>query len=194
VAQPAPQAARPAVQRPSPLVVGTVVWLSSELLFFSGLLAAWFTLRAEATGPWPPEGAEVDAPYAFVLTVLLVASSVTMHQAVAALRDDDRVRFRRRLALTAGLGAAFLAGQVVEWARLPFTPGDSAFGSTFVTLTGFHGAHVLGGVVAMAVLLGRAADVRFGADDLPRVEVVSWYWHFVDSVWLVLFAVLYLLA
>ncbi len=190
----APPAATPGgPPRPPLLAVGTVVWLASELMFFSGLLAAYFALRAAAREPWPPAGVELETAVAGAFTALLVASSTTMQLAVRGLARGDRDSFRRWTALTAALAVAFLLNQGREWAAADFTIGSHAFGSAFFVLTGFHGLHLAGGVAAMAVLWARAASPRFGAADLPAAEVVSYYWHFVDVVWLGLFATLFLL-
>jgi cytochrome c oxidase subunit 3 len=180
-------------QRPPLLAVGTIVWLASELMFFSGLFAAYFTLRAVARGPWPPEDVELQASIAGLFTLLLLASSGTIQLGVRALEAGDRARFRRWLVVTMVLAGVFLLNQGREWSEATFHVDSHSFGSAFYVMTGFHGLHVAGGVAAMAVLLGRARSPRFGAADVPAVEVVSFYWHFVDVVWVALFATLFLL-
>jgi cytochrome c oxidase subunit 3 len=179
--------------RPSVLTVGTVVWLGSELMFFSGLFAAYFTLRAATREPWPPAGVELDVPVSGFFTVLLVLSSGTMQLGVRAVEDGRVASFRRWIVATIALGGLFLANQVHEWATLDFNADSHAYGSAFYVMTGFHGLHVLGGLFAMVVLLLRASDRRFDARDTPAVEVVSYYWHFVDVVWVALWATLFLL-
>ncbi len=174
------------------LLVGTVVWLASELMFFSGLFAAYFTLRATAE-EWPPHGVELDAVVSGIFTALLVLSSGTMQLAVRALARDHRRRFRVFIVLTVLLAVIFLANQGREWAEAGFGIDSHAYGSAFFVMTGFHGLHVLGGVLAMVLLLGRSAGAHFGAAEVPAVEVVSYYWHFVDVVWLGLWATLFLL-
>jgi len=176
--------------------VGVVVWLASELMFFSGLFAAYFTLRASARGPWPPEGAELEAGAAGLFTVVLLLSSGTVQLGVRALARGDRAGFRRWLLVTAALALVFLGNQAREWSAAPFSASSHAFGSTFYVLTGFHGLHVAGGVVAMLFLVGRAMHARFGArpEDAAAAEVVSYYWHFVDVVWLGMYATLFLLS
>jgi len=168
-------------------------------MFFGALFATYFTMRAITAGPWPPEGAEIpEIARALTFTVLLVASSGTMQMAVRAIARDNKVAFKRWVVFTVILGAAFVINQGLEWQSLAanenghgFTAASHAYGSAFFTLTGFHGAHVTGGLLAMAVLLGRAGSTRFGEKDLPAVEVVSYYWHFVDVVWVVMFAILF---
>ena len=180
--------------RPPMLAVGTVVWLASELMFFSGLFAAYFTLRSTARGPWPPEGVELEATTAGLFTIALVASSGTIQLAVRALARSDRAAFRRWLVLTIALALLFLANQGREWATATFDTGSNTFGSAFYLMTGFHGLHVFGGVLAMLVLVGRAASPRFGAADVPAAEVASYYWHFVDVVWIGMYLTLFVIT
>jgi cytochrome c oxidase subunit 3 len=179
-----------ATQRPALLNVGTIVWLASELMFFSGLFAAYFTLRAQS-GPWPPGDVTLDTVSATIATLLLVASSGTMQLAVKATERDDRSSFVRWLAATFVLGAVFVAAQARDWAKLDFSIGSHAYGSAFYLMTGFHGLHVVGGLLAMLVMAGRAASRRFGARDAPSVEMLSYYWHFVDVVWIALYATIF---
>jgi cytochrome c oxidase subunit 3 len=188
----APVAKSSGPPRPPILAVGTMVWLASEVMFFSGLFAAYFALRANTRGPWPPEGVELNSRVAALFTLALVASSGTVQLGVKALVGGDRRRFRRWLVVTVLLAVLFLANQARAYATATFTVGSNAFGSAFYLMTGFHGLHVLGGVVAMLVLIGRATSPRFGAADAPAAEVVSYYWHFVDVVWIALFATLFL--
>ena len=179
--------------RPPLLAVGTIVWLASELMFFSGLFAAYFTLRATAEGEWPPHDVELEPAVAGIFTLALLASSGTIQLAVRAIARGDRRRFSRWIVVTVVLAVLFLANQGREWSAATFEVDSHPFGSAFYVMTGFHGLHVAGGVAAMLVLLGRAAYPTFGAADAPAVEVVSFYWHFVDVVWVGLFATLFLL-
>ena len=137
---------------------------------------------------------------ALTFTLVLVASSGTMQMAVRAIARGDKTSFRRWVIATAILGLAFVVNQALEWDELivnqhghGFSAASHAFGSAFFTMTGFHGAHVTGGLLAMAVLLGRSGAARFGKADLPTVEVVSYYWHFVDVVWVIMFVILFFL-
>src|SRR5687768_11013926 len=143
-------------QDPTPLGVGVVVWLASELMFFAGLFAAWFTLRA-ANDPWPPEGVELEVGRTALATAVLVTSSATIHMAVVAGKRLDRAAAVRWLALTALLGATFLANTVAEWATDDFGIDSHAYGSIFYLLTGFHGLHVLGGILLMGAVAGAVA-------------------------------------
>ncbi len=176
------------------LLLGTTIWLASEVMFFGALLGAFFTLRARAVGPFPPIGAELDAPVTALVTLALVASSGTVHVALNRLRGGDIAGFRRLLGLTAALGSLFVSAQAIEWSRLGFSPSDHAFGSAFYLTTGFHGLHLLAGIVALCLLAGRSTRPGFGPDQIPGAEMVSLYWHFVDVVWLAVFASFYLVA
>lgn len=187
------------VHRASPLTVGTVVFLASECMFFAGLFAAYFTLRAISPGPWPPEGTELPQLFrALSFTILLVASSGTMQMGVRALERGRLQAFRNWVLATMALGAVFVINQAFEWLELfhnrgghGFSHASHAYGSAFFTMTGFHGFHVTMGIVAMFVLLARSGSKWFGHKDVPSVEVVSYYWHFVDVVWVIMFAVLF---
>jgi cytochrome c oxidase subunit 3 len=178
---------------PSTLGVGVVVWLASELMFFAGLFAAYFTLRS-VNEVWPPGDVELETARTAAATVLLVASSGTMHVAVRAAEGGDRRRAVTWLGITTLLGALFLSNQVAEYAQASFRLDDHAYGSIFYLLTGFHGLHVLGGLVFMgAVAAVVAGPGRAPAPAHPSVEVCGYYWHFVDAVWLAVFSAVYVL-
>jgi cytochrome c oxidase subunit III len=174
------------------LAVGTIVWLSSELMFFSGLFAAYFTLRA-AAAVWPPKGVNLDETTALIGTLVLIGSSATMQLGVRAIERDDRRGFLGWLGVTFVLGSGFVALQAWDWTRLNFSVASNAYGSAFYLTTGFHGLHVIGGLLAMIVIAGRASSPRFGVRDAPSVEMLSYYWHFVDIVWIALYATIFLL-
>lgn len=188
-AEPAP-AARPA-QAPSTLGVGVIVWLASELMFFSGLFAAYFTLRG-VNEVWPPDDVELATARTAVATVVLLSSSFTMHLAVGAAQRDDRRGAIGWLGITMVLGGLFLANLVGEYAEAPFQIDSHAYGSIFYLMTGFHGLHVLGGLVLMAAIM--AAIVGRSLAPVRRtVDVCSYYWHFVDVVWVAMFTSIYLI-
>jgi cytochrome c oxidase subunit 3 len=128
-----------------------------------------------------------------ILTMVLVLSSVTMQMGVWAIRRGDRTGFLRNTGITLVLGLIFLIGQIYDYTQLGFGITDTAFGSTFYTLTGFHGAHVLGGAMMLSVVLYRGMAGQFSAKHHDAVEATSIYWHFVDVVWIALFSTLYLL-
>jgi cytochrome c oxidase subunit 3 len=176
-------------RRVSPLRLGTLIFLASDLMLFAGLFAAYFTLRSQ-THPWPPEGIELEVVLAWVATVALVASSLTY---VAALRQRTVHRMRGWLVVTILLGLAFLVLQVVDWVRLPFHISSNAYGTLFYAMTGFHWLHVLSGVALLVVVLGTAGRRSAEGDGRDGAEAVGYVWHFVDVVWVLLFATLFLI-
>jgi cytochrome c oxidase subunit 3 len=161
-------------------------------MFFAGLFAGWFTLRA-GNDPWPPEGVELEVGRTALATAVLVTSSATIHVAVGAAKRGDRAAAVRWLGCTALLGATFLANTVAEWATDGFGIDSHAYGSIFYLLTGFHGLHVLGGILLMGAVAGAVAG-RSRAPAAATVEVAAAYWHFVDVVWIAVFASVYLLS
>jgi cytochrome c oxidase subunit 3 len=190
------EVARREAGMPTPLV-GMLLFIASEVMFFGGLFAAYFNARASfPPGEWhPPVGAhELEMlPIALPLTLVLVASSFTMQFGVWAIRRGDQGAMRMWTAVTLLLGIAFLIGQLYDYSILGFGVSDGVFGTTFYTLTGFHGAHVFGGTVGLTILLARAMQGQFSARNHVAVEAVSMYWHFVDVVWIALFTTLYIL-
>jgi cytochrome c oxidase subunit 3 len=187
-------------------VLGMILFICSEVMFFSGLFAAYFSTRAQAVSWPPPIGEGPDAErlmeafnikgepwFALGLTIILVASSFTCQFAVWAIRRNDRTAFIRFTAVTLVLGITFLVGQIYDYLTLGFGLADGPFGTTFYTLTGFHGAHVFGGAIMLSVVLYRGMAGQFSARHHDAVEATSLYWHFVDVVWIGLFSTLYLL-
>ena len=173
--------------------MGAVVWLASEAMFFAGLFAAWFFLRGETDGPWPPEGVHLDVPRTLAATLVLVASSFTMHAGHQAAERHDERQATRWVLLTALLAVVFLGNQALEWAELEFEVSSHAYGTLFYVLTGFHGLHVLGGVVLMLTVIGATTGRSRMHLDEPLL-VTSYYWHFVDVVWVAMFLVVYVLS
>jgi cytochrome c oxidase subunit 3 len=173
-------------------VVGVLLFIASETMFFSGLFAAYFNARA--THPvWPPEGIELEPFLAAILTAVLVTSSVTMQIALRHIQRGDATGMRRWMTVTLVLGILFLLGQLYDYSTLGFTWKTGTYGAAFFTLTGFHGAHVAGGVIAMGAMLVRSLGQPFTARHHAAIEGVSAYWHFVDVIWILLFTTLYLL-
>jgi cytochrome c oxidase subunit 3 len=179
-------------ERAHPLLLGMVLFLASELMFFGALFAAYFTLRVSAPA-WPPPGVELEAFRTLVATVVLVSSSLTMQLAVLRARSGDAIGMTRWVAVTAVLGAGFLANQLAEYASATFSMGDHPYGSMFFTMTGAHGLHVLVGLGLMTVVLGRVRQGAYRGGAIEGPEAVAYYWHFVDAVWVALFLVLYVL-
>lgn len=196
----------PTVNRPNVVAVGTIVWLGSEVMFFAGLFAIYFTLRSTSPELWESRVPLLDTPFAAVNTTILVLSSVTAQFGVFAA---ERLQARATgwkptqwgmiewFFITYAMGAIFVAGQVYEYALLAsygLTLSSDAYGSAFFLTTGFHGLHVAGGLIAFLLVIGRAYAVKnFTHREATSAIVVSYYWHFVDVVWIGLFLVIYLL-
>ena len=168
------------------------MWLASELMFFSGLFAAYFAVRA-VNDEWPPEGVELSVPRTAVFTAVLVASSLTMHLAVRAAERGDERRTVTWTVVTVLMGSVFVANQGLEWAELGFTHTTHAYGSMFYLMTGFHGLHVIGGLGLMLAMLGVGVGRGSRIPLLDPLAVTEYYWHFVDVVWVGMFATIYLL-
>ena len=202
--------------RPDMVAVGTIVWLASELMFFAALFAAYFTIRNVTNSQAPPgtetlwesQTALLNIPFAIVNTTVLVASSFTCQMGVFAAERGQVTRSGSLLAirrwglrewyvLTFLMGSFFIAGQTYEYAALVhenLTISTNVYGSVFFLATGFHGLHVLGGLIAFMIFMGRTFLARtFTHEQAVSAVVVSYYWHFVDVVWIALFGVIYIL-
>jgi cytochrome c oxidase subunit 3 len=177
--------------------VGTIVWLSSELMFFAALFAMYFSIRAAAPEMWEEHTRELNIPYATTFTVVLVLSSVTCQLGVFAAEQGNVYGLRRWFTITFVMGLAFVLGQANEYRVLvtehDTTISSSTYGSVFFLTTGFHALHVIGGLVAFIFLLIRSTMGRFTPAQATSAIVVSYYWHFVDVVWVGLFATIYLI-
>jgi len=194
--------------------VGTIVWLSSELMFFAALFAIYFTIRSVDKGqrlPWP--GAHLNLALSTVNTIVLLLSSVTCQMGVFAVErgqirragsifDFRRWGLREWYVLSFLMGLYFVLGQGYEYLSLvhdgltlSHAPlGGTGYGSVFFIPTGFHGLHVTGGLIAFLFLLGRTyAAKTFTQEQQVSAIVVSYYWHFVDVVWIGLFTTIYLI-
>ncbi|MDX8029503.1 heme-copper oxidase subunit III [Lentzea sp. BCCO 10_0856] len=184
------------LNRPNMVSVGTIVWLSSELMFFAGLFAMFFTVKAQNTAEhWPPPPTHLNVPYASVFTIILVASSFTCQWGVFAAERGDVFGLRRWYIVTLIMGTIFVAGQAGEYVALVeegTTIPSSAYGTVFFLTTGFHGLHVIGGLIAFVFLLIRTKLSKFTPAQATASIVVSYYWHFVDVVWIGLFAIIYI--
>jgi cytochrome c oxidase subunit III len=188
--------------------VGTIVWLSSELMFFAALFASYFTIRAVSQDLWAQNTALLNVPFASVNTTVLVLSSLTCQMGVFAAERGQVGRsggvfqvkdwgLREWFVLTYLMGAVFIAGQAFEYVSLVHegvTIPASSYGTMFYLTTGFHGIHVTGGLVAFLFVLGRTFLARkFTHEQAVSAIVTSYYWHFVDVVWIGLFATIYLI-
>ncbi len=188
--------------------VGTIVWLSSELMFFAGLFAMYFTIRSVSPGLWAEKTAHLNVPYATANTLVLVISSVWCQLGVFKAEHGQPARtgsllqvgkwgMREWYVLTYIFGAIFVSGQITEYATLVHegtTIASDAYGSVFYLTTGFHGLHVTGGLLAFLLIIGRTFTTRrYTHSQATGAIVTSYYWHFVDVVWIALFATIYLL-
>lgn len=191
--------AHPSVNRPNLTSVGTIIWLSSELMFFAALFAMYFTLRSVTGADYWKEHAEaLNIPFSATNTTILVLSSLTCQLGVFAAERGDVKRLRGWFIVTFVMGAVFIGGQVFEYTELVerygITLSSDPYGSVFYMTTGFHGLHVTGGLIAFLLVLGRTyAAKRFTHQQATAAIVVSYYWHFVDVVWIGLFATIYLI-
>ncbi len=191
--------AHPSVNRPNLTSVGTIIWLSSELMFFAALFAMYFTLRS-VTGPdhWKEMASSLNLPFSATNTTILVLSSLTCQLGVFAAERGDVKKLRGWFIVTFIMGAIFIGGQIFEYTELVKKDGLSLssdpYGSVFYLTTGFHGMHVTGGLFAFLLIIGRSfAAKRFGHAEATSAIVTSYYWHFVDVVWIGLFFVIYIL-
>jgi len=200
------QASAPVIKRPNTVAVGTIVWLGSEVMFFAGLFAIYFTLRSMSEPLWDFESARLNFPYALTNTIILVLSSFTCQFGVFAAErlqpyatgwKPTQWGMVEWFFLTYGMGAVFVSGQVWEYATLVsegIAIDSNSYGSAFYLTTGFHALHVTGGLIAFLLVLGRVFSVKnFGHREATSAIVVSYYWHFVDVVWIGLFLVIYVL-
>lgn len=185
-----------ALNRPNMVSVGTIVFLSQELMFFAGLFAMWFTSRANGQeGDWVEHTAHINVPMGFLITSVLVLSSVTSQFGVFAAERGDVYKLRLWYSVTIALGVVFLGIMAFEWTELimaGLTVQSSVFGSVFYILTGFHAAHVTAGLIAFGIILARIARSKFTPAQATAAMAVSYYWHFVDVVWIGVFVVIYL--
>jgi cytochrome c oxidase subunit 3 len=182
--------------RPNMVSVGTIVWLSSELMFFAALFAMYFSIRAADPGMWKEHTPHLNLWYATPFTLVLVSSSITCQMGVFAAEKNDVFSLRRWFTLTFFLGLVFLLGQANEYRMLvgegTKINGDG-YGSVFYLTTGFHGLHVTGGLIAFIFYMIRTTMGRFTPAQATAAIVVSYYWHFVDIVWVALFFMIYVL-
>lgn len=196
------------VTRPNMTSVGTIVWLASELMFFAGLFAMYFTIRSVSPELWKTQTEHLNVPYATVNTLVLVISSVWCQLGVFKAEHGQPARtgsllqlskwgMREWYVLTYVFGAIFVSGQVLEYATLVHegvSISANAYGSVFYLTTGFHAMHVTGGLLAFLLIIGRTFTTRrYTHAQATGAIVTSYYWHFVDVVWIALFATIYLL-
>lgn len=181
---------------PAPLVLGMVLFIASEIIFFGSLFAAYYTLRS-VTSVWPPPDAlTAFAPparlQATAASLVLWGSSVPVHLATQSMRRRDLAAMRGWLLLTIGMGIVFMGWKFSEWTWSPFSVSTHAYGTIFFALTGFHALHLLVGLILLSGVVARIAQGAYREGDRSGPEAVAYYWHFVDAVWVGVFATIYL--
>ncbi|EFK53573.1 cytochrome c oxidase, subunit III [Corynebacterium genitalium ATCC 33030] len=177
--------------------VGTIVFLAQELMFFAGLFAMYFTSRANGmkTGDWAVQTDHLNVLFGTIITIVLVTSSVTSQLGVFAAEKGDVFGLRKWFTVTIALGVIFLGLVAYEWAEMVMhgvTPQSSVYGSVFYIITGFHMAHVTAGIIAFCIVMARVAKSKFTPAQATAAMVTSYYWHFVDVIWIGVFVTLYL--
>jgi cytochrome c oxidase subunit 3/cytochrome o ubiquinol oxidase subunit 3 len=179
-----------------PAKAGMIAFLLTEASFFGTLIMAYvyFLSQTLAGNPKPIE--VFYLPSVIAASACLFSSSATVHLAEKALRRGRQSAFLLLWGLTIVLGALFLLGTMWEWSDLigkwGLTISRNLFGSSYFTLVGFHALHVTIGVVVMSIIFGLGLKGQITVSNQTTVEVVSWYWHFVDAVWLLVFILVYL--
>jgi heme/copper-type cytochrome/quinol oxidase subunit 3 len=180
----------------SNIKLGMWAFLGSECLLFGALISTYILYRGRGPGPETLPHNHYDIPYTSVSSFVLLMSSLTMVLALAAIQRGEHERVRTWLMATALLGMTFIAGQVYEFTSFVkegLSIKSSPAASAFFTLTGFHGAHVTGGILMLLSLFGMSLDGRLPTERAETVELVGLYWHFVDIVWIIIFTVVYLI-
>lgn len=188
-----------AISEPWPRVshrkLGTWFFLVTEIMLFSGLIGMYLAARA-GSGEWPSTAEVLGVNLAAINTFILILSSVTMVFSFAAIEEGQRSRLVRYLLFTTLLGFTFLGIKLREWSELlheGHSPKDDLFGATYFTLTGFHAAHVAGGILTILFVMAKALKGGYSREDHEGVELLGLYWHFVDIVWIFLFTIIYLI-
>jgi heme/copper-type cytochrome/quinol oxidase subunit 3 len=175
-------------------VMGMILFVASEAMFFAAFFGAYFSIKANAPVWPPPDVPHLKIDIATILTVILVTSSVCVQIAMRSIRGGASRRATLWLGITIGLGIAFLALQAYDYSQLGFGLKDGVFGTLFYVMTGIHMAHVVGGVVFLALVFGQLVRGRVTREHYDPLAAGAIYWDFVDVVWICLFTVFYLLT
>jgi cytochrome c oxidase subunit 3 len=179
--------------RVDPQMLGMLLFIISEVMVFGAFFTAYFFIRVVQGAEWPAAGTELPVAIAGVNTAILLSSSLTLHWALVSIKNDDRNGFRAGILLTTLLGATFLFVQINEYVHVGFAPQDHAQGTIFYGLTGLHGAHVAIGLLLLLSVTIRAFRGHYSAKAHAGVEIPGIYWHFVDVMWIVVYATIYIL-
>jgi cytochrome c oxidase subunit III len=170
---------------------GFIVFLLSESVIFLSFFTGYIVYKTQTADWYPPGVSGLETHDPRMNTIVLVSSSFVIYVAERYLHDKKLWGFRLFLLITMGMGAYFLYGQAVEWRSLPFSYQSGLFGGMFYLLTGFHGLHVLTGIVLQGIMLGRSLIPGNYDNGYFGVEATSLFWHFVDVIWIILFVLLY---
>jgi cytochrome c oxidase subunit 3 len=179
--------------RISPSILGMYLFIGSEIMLFGSFFTAYFFVRVVNGTPWPTSPYHLPVYAALINTCILVTSSFTMHWALTSIKRGNVWGLRAGLLLTFLLGLTFLITQITEYLRIGFNTSDGAFATIFLCLTGLHGVHVFVGLSILLFMTIRAFRGHFSAEHHHGVEIGGIYWHFVDVMWIVVFATVYLL-
>jgi cytochrome c oxidase subunit 3 len=174
-------------------VLGMVLFVASEAMFFAAFFAAFFTIK-DNEPVWPPPGIHLEDKVATILTVILIVSSVTVQIALRSMRSGASRRATLWLGITIVLGITFLALQLYDYSQLGFGLKDGPFGTLFYVMTGLHMAHVFGGVVFLTLVFSQVLRGRLSSEHHDPMSAGAIYWDFVDVVWICLFIVFYILT
>ncbi len=177
--------------------LGIALFMSSEIFLFGALFATYFTFRSQSIAlgeGWPDQSVHLPIGKTIAFSVILISSSFTAYLAERNLHNDDKRGFNLWWGITILFGAIFLAGQVWEYVTLiseGVTLNSSHFASTFYMITGTHGLHVLGGLIVLIIVFVRSLKGQFSSERNLLPTAASWYWHFVDAIWIIVFTMLY---
>jgi cytochrome c oxidase subunit 3 len=176
------------------VLVGLITALASEIMLFGSFFTAFFYLRYANYTIFPPHPYDIPKKLTGINTCILISSSFTMHWALVSVKRNNRLGLILGLLFTLVLGLTFLSIQMYEYHDIGFTPESGAFGSAFFCLTGLHGTHVFVGAVLLSIALVRSLRGHYSSEHHMGLELTGIYWHFVDFVWVILYAVVYLIA
>jgi cytochrome c oxidase subunit 3 len=174
-------------------MLGMYLFIISEIMLFGAFFTAYFFFRVVQNDPWPADNTALPVLIAGVNTAILVSSSLTMHWALEGAKHENRFALKAGLTTTLLLGWTFLIVQINEYVHIGFSPADHAQGSIFYGLTSLHGAHVFVGLTLLMFATIRAYRGHFTAKEHRGVEIPGIYWHFVDVMWIVVYATVYIL-
>ena len=176
----------------SPVFLGMVMFLGSEIMLFGSFFTSFFYIRF-THHPWPPPGLDIPKKPTGINTAILISSSFTMHWALVSIKKGNRFGLRAGMLTTFLLGLTFLTIQVNEYIHIGFAPHDAAQASVFYALTGLHGAHVFIGLCILAMVTIRAFRGHYSPEHHEGMEVPGIYWHFVDIMWVIVYTTVYVL-